>query len=81
MHDMPGSGALKFALSLGMMINMSLLLGLTQKDMGDQIMDNIRTIHKSAAIIKKNESFVKSAYKQLAEIDLKDFAKADEISY
>jgi uncharacterized membrane protein len=71
MRDVPGFGFLKILLSIGMAMNMSLLIGLAQKDVAKTAAHNIardiRTVHEASATIAKYEPMIEEANKKLLE--------------
>ncbi len=64
-----GFGSWKLALSLAMMINISMLVGLTQRDSMHELFSDMRTIRKAAVEIKKHEAEVNHWQQQMANFN------------
>ncbi|TAH32338.1 MAG: hypothetical protein EYC62_09405 [Alphaproteobacteria bacterium] len=64
-----GFGSWKLALSLAMMINISMLVGLTQRDSMFELFSDLRTIRKAAVEIKKHEPDAIRWHNELANVD------------
>lgn len=62
-------GSMKVALSLAMMINISMLVGLTQRDNAHELLGDIRTMRKAAAEIKKYDPELQRWEREMRNVD------------
>lgn len=65
----PGFGGLRMALSFAMMINVSMLIGLTQGDTARDALNGLRTIKYAAAEIKQHEPEMRRFEWQMRNLD------------
>jgi len=67
-HD-HGTGGLKLILSFALMINMSMLVGLTQGDAAKSAFGKLRQMQQASAEIKKHEAEMRRIEWQLHHVD------------